>query len=398
MKRGAWHQFGNRSQKLALEQLEHGSGSGVILSPRDLSYTKAKEYAPQYAAAGADILVDQQFHAAVNVGELGTYPLATRRQAVSQLGKISDSDILEVANALRTTNSALKTTAVLAPAVIYEAGRSDLIDLNEKLFTTSKAVADDLGIPCYASVFLGTSATSADSPTDVALSAATSLPADGWYFVFEFNARRIPSSEPHVARYLRAGLTLAMTGLPVLHGYVGPMAPLAMACGGTAAAVGHSQNLWQFTRARWEPPAPGGGGSNQPPRYFSRTLWGTVIYDDEWVLLPQAIRDQAHTPTPFSTPVRPGPPFLPWDRWTANKHLVYTICKAVETFAGQSDAELVLDAVHDHLAAAVSLHQTIAARLSLRDETAIYQAPWRDALQSLKTNQADDFELLRLLS
>ncbi len=400
MKRGAWHQFGNRSQKLALEQLEHGFGAGVIISPRDLSYTKAAEYAPQYAAAGADILVDQQFHVpTANVGELDTYPIATRRQAVSQFGTASDRDLLGVANALRTTNSVLKATAVLAPAVVYEAGRSDITDLNEHLFATSKAVAEDLGIPCYATVFLGVSATSADSPTDVALSAATSLPADGWYFAFEFGADRIPSSAPHVARYLRAGLTLATTGLPVLHGYVGPMAPLAMACGGTAAAVGHSQNLWKFTRARWEPTEPGGGGGDAPPRYFSHALWGTLIYEDEWALLPQAIRDQVHTPTPFSTPVRASPPFLPWDRWAANKHLVYTICKAVETFAGQSDAELVLDAVHDHLAASVSLHQAISALgFDLRDKTATYQAPWRAALQSLKTNQADDFELLRLLS
>ena len=137
-----------------------------------------------------------------------------------------------------------------------------------------------------------------------------------------------------------------------------------------------------------------------PPRYFSHALWGTLIYEDEWALLPQSIRDKAHTPTVFSTPVKPSQPFLPWERWAANKHLVYTICKAVETFAGQTDAELVLDAVHDHLAASVSLHQAISAALGfeLRDETANYQAPWRAVLQSLKINQADDFDLLRLLS
>lgn len=64
------------------------------------------------------------------------------------------------------------------------------------------------------------------------------------------------------------------------------MALLAMACGGTAAAVGHSQNLWQFTRTRWEPTGPGGGGGDAPPRYFSNALWGTIIYEDEWALLP----------------------------------------------------------------------------------------------------------------
>lgn len=400
MKRGAWHQFGDRSQKLALEQLEHGAGVGVVISPRDLSYVKAQEYASLYAAAGADIVVDQQFHLpAATVGELDTYPIATSRQAVSQLANASDEDLVRVANALRKTNSALNATALLAPAVVYEAGRSDIIELNQRLFSTSKVVADDLGVPCYATVFLGLSVTTADNPTHVALSAATSLPADGWYFAFEFDAGRIPSSASHVARYLRSGLTLATTGLPVLHGFVGPLAPLALACGATGAAIGHNQNLWQFTRARWEPSVPGGGGGDAPPRYFSNALWGTVIYEDEWALLTQALREEAHTPTPFSEPVRPSRPFLPWERWAANKHLVYAICKAIEEFAVETDAEIVLDAVDEHLSGSVALHQKIASlRIELRDDTASYQAPWRVALQSLKSNQADDFELLRLLS
>ena len=47
MKRGAWHQCGDRSQKLVVEQLTAGHGVGVILSPRDLS-DMAVKYAAQY--------------------------------------------------------------------------------------------------------------------------------------------------------------------------------------------------------------------------------------------------------------------------------------------------------------------------------------------------------------
>lgn len=401
MRRGAWHQFGDRSQKLALEQLEHGAGVGVVISPRDLSYSKAEEYASQYQGLGAEILVDQQFHIPeALVGELDTYPIATRRGPVSQLVHASGTNLVAIADALRETNTVLGASAVLAPAVVYEAGRPDIVALNETLFAASKAVADDLGVPCYATVFLGASSTTADGPIDGVLSAATSLPADGWYFAFEFDANRIPSSAPQIVRYLRAGLALATTGLPVLHGYVGPMAPLAMACGGTGAAVGHSQNLWQFTRTRWEPTVPGGGGGDAPPRYFSRALWGTIIYEDEWALLPQDLRDQVLTSSPFSGSVRATPPFLPWERWAANKHLVYTICKSVQSFCEETDAELVLDAVRDHLTESVALHEAIAESLgfALRDDTSTYQAPWRTALQSVKANQADDFELLRLIS
>ena len=41
MNRGAWHQCGDRSQRLVIEQLEAGRGVGVILSPRDLTRDRA---------------------------------------------------------------------------------------------------------------------------------------------------------------------------------------------------------------------------------------------------------------------------------------------------------------------------------------------------------------------
>jgi len=286
MRRGAWHQFGDRSQRLALEQLQYGAGVGVIISPRDLSYGRATEYAQQYGDAGADILVDQQFHVPESAaGQLESYPIADKRTAVSSLNQVSDSVLAGLSADLSEINNAFRASAVLAPAVVYEAGRPDIVELNLKLFGASKAVAETLGIPCYATVFLGSSATAADLTAEVVVSAATALPADGWYFAFEFNAGRIPSSAAQVARYLRTGLLLAGTGLPVLHAYVGPLAPLALACGGTGTGIGHSQNLWQFTRARWTPAEGGGGGGDAPPRYFSKALWGTIIYEDEFALL-----------------------------------------------------------------------------------------------------------------
>jgi hypothetical protein len=400
VKRGAWHQFGDRSQKLALEQLQHGAGVGVIISPRDLSFPRAEEYAAQYQAAGAEILIDQQFHIPHStVGQLDTYPIAAKRDAVSQLKQVSDTVLAELAADLHTINKGVRASAVLAPAVVYEAGRPDIVELNAKLYAAAKSVAESIGIPCYATVFLGQSATTADSTTESAIAAATALPADGWYFAFEFDGGRIPSSAARVSRYLRAGLALAATGLPVLHGYVGPLAPLAFACGASGAGVGHSQNVWQFTRARWEPTEPGGGGGDAPPRYFSRALWGTIIYEDEFALLSQELREKVLSPTPFSANIRATQPYLPWERWEANKHLVHVICKMVEEVAAKNDAELALDALDQHLSDAISIHATIAALgVALGDETATYQAPWCAALNSLKANHTDDFEFLRLLS
>lgn len=400
MKRGAWHQFGDRSQKLALEQLENGAGVGVIISPRDLRYSLAERYAPQYTEAGADILVDQQFYIPESVvGSLSSYPIGAHRNAISSLHQISDADLAKLSSDLQLVNAKLQVSAVLAPAVVYEHGRPDIVDLNARLFGAAKSVAEALGIPCYATVVLGQSASTSDATTDATLSAATALQADGWYFAFEFNEERVPSTHSLLLRYLKAGLTLACTGQPVLHAYAGPLAPLALASGAVGAGIGHSQNLWQFTRTRWEPSDGSGGGGNPPPRYFSRALWGTIIYEDEFALLSQGLRQQVLSETPFSSEVSANPPYLPWARWDANKHLVHVICKTTEELCQTSDAEAVLDHVIDLLTSAIQLHAQIATEgIQLGDNTTSYQVPFRAALASLKAGNSEDFELLRLLS
>ena len=56
MQRGAWHQFGDRSQRLVLEQLQAGVGVGAIISTRDLAMPNAADYAQRYRALGAHCL------------------------------------------------------------------------------------------------------------------------------------------------------------------------------------------------------------------------------------------------------------------------------------------------------------------------------------------------------
>ena len=55
MRRGTWHQCGDRSQKMVIEQLKKGVGVGVIISPRDVPQHKAIGYsninvAPMYSS------------------------------------------------------------------------------------------------------------------------------------------------------------------------------------------------------------------------------------------------------------------------------------------------------------------------------------------------------------
>ena len=94
----------------------------------------------------------------------------------------------------------LRADAVIAPAVVYEAGRADIVQLNARLFAAAKQVADDLKIPVYATVVLGRSVTASDKTMQNVLSQATALSCDGWYFGFEFEDERLPSVRETVRR------------------------------------------------------------------------------------------------------------------------------------------------------------------------------------------------------
>ena len=391
MRRGAWHQFGDRSQRLALEQLEQGSGVGVIISPRDLSHSNAQSYAAQYHDLGAEVLIDQQFHVPhFSNKNLASYPTNQCRATASQLHQLTDQELADLARGMEQINAGLATDAVIAPAVVYEAGRPDIGTLNARLFASSKSVGDALGIPTLATVVLGSSVTSADRTVRSILSQATALDADGWYYAFEFGPERIPSSRERVLRCCMAGLTLVCTGEPLLHAYAGPMGLLSFGFGATAAAVGHSQNLWHFNRGRWGPTEQQGGGGDAPARFFSPPLWGTIVHPDETAQLPQSLRNQVLTNSPFRTP---------WNRWQANKHLVYTICCTIATVASQLDPRECAQTAVSVLSGAVNLHAQIASLgVSLRDQTNTYQANWINALGDLLSNHASDFDYLELLA
>jgi len=397
MRRGAWHQCGDRSQLLVQEQLERGAGVGVILSPRDLSRPNALEYAGRYHALGAETLLDHQFYVPDFTNpKLNTYAISALRAGISTLNRISDADLTEFENQLRIDHQELGATAVLAPAVVYEAGRMDIVQLNARLFGASKRVGDQLHIPTYATIVLGRSVTAADEITDSILSYATALNSDGWYFAFEFEDERLPSSRASVRRCCSAGLTLACTGKPLLHAYAGPLGLLSFGFGATGIGLGHNQKLWKFTRDHWQGPVgEQGGGGDAPPRFFSAALWGTIIYPDETGQLNPQLRNQILTPSPFSTPAIAG---LAWPRWDSGKHLVNVLST---TFARMAEVQNPRDnaqAAIARLQHAVAIHRQIEqAGLFLADSTNVYQDAWRQAMEDILNGRSGDYDYLNLL-
>jgi len=153
--------------------------------------------------------------------------------------------------------------------------------------------------------------------------------------------------------------------------------------------------VWKFTRDRWQPPINQGGGGDAPARFFSSSLWGTIIYPDETVQLPANIRQQVLTASPFSTPVATGGA---WPRWDAGKHLVYVIAATVSQLSQINHARNSAQAAIQHLQNAMQLHQSIQQQgIFLGDATNAYQANWRLALQDLLQNSSADFDFLELL-
>jgi len=399
MNRGPWHQCGDRSQKLVVEQIEHGAGVGVILSTRDLSYQKAEQYAAIYHDLGAQVLIDLQFYVPgfTNIS-LASYPTHEYRAKISQMQPLSDNDLNGLTVALQEINQNINADGIISPAIIYQAGRPDTVQTNARLFSISKQVGDELGIPTYATVVLGKSVTSSDKTLEEILSPATSLLADGWYFIFEFDPERIPSQVESVSRCCIAGLRLACTGRPVLHAYAGPMALLSFGFGANAAGIGHCQNLWKFCPERWQPQRRRTGGTKAPARFFSRSLWGTIVYPDEVARMSIGLQEQILTSSPFSTQITPGKPFLSITRWNANKHLVHAICSTVAEIAAVNEPRINATQAISLLQEAVKLHGTIVdTGLTLRDNTNVYQENWRLVLNELLENQSSDFDYLELL-
>jgi hypothetical protein len=397
MKRGAWHQCGALNQKFILEMLQAGTGVGAILSPKDLAYEKAQEYSEKYRDIGAHVLLDPQFYEPdFSEGKLSTYPIAELRQSVAALGALSGPSLANLSTALHTENQRLCTSAVVAPAIPYEAARPDIAQLNARLFVAAKKAGDALGIPTYATVVLGNSITTAQVAQTI-LSHATALNADGWYYAVEFDsAERLPTDVEAVFRYCSAGLTLACTGKPVLHAYAGPLAGLAFGSGARAAAIGFWQNLWGFTRSRFQSSNGQGGGGDAPPRFFSTPLWGTIVYPDEVLQIPAHLQSAILHHSPYSTPVSPVTAAA-WQKWDSYRHMVHKIVEYTNPLSRSTDAQQAMRTVVTDLGSANALHQQVqSAGLVLRDGSNAYQPAWAAAGTRMLADMASDYTWLQL--
>jgi hypothetical protein len=379
--------------------MQAGLGEGVIISPKDLAFDKAKQYAKKYRDLGKGVLLDPQYYdPEFAAGKLETWPISEFRQSIGGLSALPSSICSDLARAIEKENRELGCDAVIAPAIPYEAARPEIIALNARLFEIAKNAGDAIGIPTYATVVIGRSATTVEVVEGI-LSGATTLEADGWYYGFEIDGQqRLPTGIDVVYRYCLAGLTLACSGKGVLHAYSGPLANIAYGAGARAVGIGIWQNLWGFKRTKFQVTAEQGGGGEAPPRYFSGVLWGTIVYPDEVVQLSKRISksfsSQILQP---SSPYSPSSSAITWSKWESRKHMVYIIASMTNRLAQMADARRAMEAAVAALETASMFHQQIvAAGIQLKDETDAYQSSWAAAGKKLLTEHSKDYDWLEL--
>lgn len=396
MRVGTWHQCGHNSQKMIIDLIDNGIGSGVIVSSRDVPRHKAIEYSSIYRSKSCEVIIDLQFcKPDFSNAKIQTYETFDFRQSIARLNAISDAELENLKSAIQNINTEVRTTAILAPAVKYEVGRPDICDLNQKLFDASKNVGDSLSIPTYATVIIGNSATSSMDTINSILSEATSLDCDGWYLGFEFDTQeRVPSSVREVYNCCSTQLKLASTGKPVLFAYAGPLGLLSYGVGVTGVGLGHWQNLWQFTRDRFDESDLGGGGGDAPARYFSRAMWGTIVYPDEVSLLNAEMRNIVHTQSPFS-PLNFQTIQL-WEKWASYKHLLYVIGDTLDQVRMGETPRARLENAKNVLQTAIQTHNRIP--FDLKDNTDSYQANWITVIDRLLRDNSSDYDFLELMS
>lgn len=391
MESGVWHQLGANSQKITIEQLKNNNGVGVIISPKDLNKKKAIEYTDEYQSLNASILLDLQFYEPeYQHKNLTTYGLDSYRLPLSDLKKMPSINMASLSKDITELNKEVGSSAIIAPAMVYEPGNSELYNINEQLFSAAKLAGENLGLPVYATIVLGNGFAKSTELLEEALGQATNLKADGWYFACEVNSGAIPSDMEEVEFICNAILTLAGTGVPLIHAFAGPSGLLSLACGSRSIAIGQHKTLWSFSRSRFQESGRS-GGQKIPSRYFSDKLWSTIVLPDESTQISSSIWGKIKSSSPFH-PISQND-----ESWLGNQkhnHLLYVLGNFYSSILKNSSQSICEDMVV-HLKNADEIYKEIAEVLGVvKDNADSHQIVWAKALEQINADRSDDFNFL----
>lgn len=402
MRHGVWHQLGDRGQKIAEEQLQHGNGVGVVLSPRDLSADNAKAYSESYRSLGAEVLFDPQFYIPENhSGQQGTYEeLSEFRVSASKLIDNSHVELRKLETALKLMSQRYGCTGIVAPAVALEAGRPDSLQVNLSLLAVAKSAANAMSLPVYGVVPVGRSLLNSDLELASVVARMTARRVDGWIFMADSGVDGYCVDENCLKAIATSILRLAQTGVPVMHGCAGPLSLLSICFGATAVGLAHSKNMWRLPLARFLPPDPSGGGGAAPPRVFSKNLWSSFVFPEELQPLPKELRERVITNSKWvSIDPKDDNYFVAQvSKWDTNKHLIYMIGSVVSELQSVRNPRKIALQVLDILQEAKSLHAEIASVVAVKDGANLHTTCWRQVLSEILESKASDYQYLELIS
>lgn len=407
---GAWHQLGSNTHDLAQALLQNNIGDGAILSPKDLDYRLARGSAQGFKNLGKGILWDPQFYDPEHRPKKSlTYPTFEARRSEEELIDLSERGRDALSKALEQINRDLHCSAVIAPALTYQAGSSKIRAVNRMLFTCAKKAGDAIGIPTLASVPFGNSTCFDDSEINAVLNAATALPADGWYVVFEFSGEHFPRKKPEVLRCATACLSLAAARPPLIFGYAGLLSLPVMAWGAAGAGICHQKTMWQFLTRRFqnedtdqaEARSKGGGGKKQIPHFFSDSLWQRLVYtaEVESVLqLPDTLHSKILAPTTYSPTLQADQPIPFWALQESHKHLLACWARAITDLANIPSLSQRSKEVTRKLDEQLALWEDITPYgFSFKSSfKAKHLSMWRDVSADLSDRRQIDFDWAEL--
>ena len=154
----------------------------------------AADYAQQYRALGASVLIDHQFYVPdFSNTKLASYPTNQFRDSISGLNQVNPQQLAGLRKRLIRFIRRSPLTALSHPRLYTKReGRTSLISTQgcsrpPRQWAT-RGDFQRMRRSCW-----GGSATSSDSTLAGILGSATALDAAGWYFSYEFSPGRLPS-------------------------------------------------------------------------------------------------------------------------------------------------------------------------------------------------------------
>ncbi len=288
-------QHGSLNGEKVNEGLTSGSVDGVIISPKDITAARLRDWVADCRPKG-DVLFDPQFYAtipsvdpATNVGKLqnetdGTpdYPYFQPRRR-SQL--LSEKQLRADLDAALIFQRNLPVTGIISPNILVPRSfDSAEAAISMEFIRNTRAQYDAAGKekrPVYATLAMAREALLDKEELLRFLNDLTALEErpDGFYLLLAVNSTEARMEVYHtdvIAGWMYINHVLKLNGYEVINGYSDILTPFLGAVGAYAGATGWWSNLRAFSMDRFAPPL--GGGRLPVQRYLSCNLLNRITF------------------------------------------------------------------------------------------------------------------------